>query len=200
MLEHVFGFAGSVVDGVEGLRNRSAAADRARQRAQWDDFDRAQQQRSQAAAQQLEASMDRQEERFPRQAGQVLAIQNQAADAELQRTQTLQGSQAETAKGVLSHAGNVQGGLDTTRTTNQLRLFEPIKDLTGRQQDHDLKMAGLFVGNDPGNPLIDRVNNTALAMSQERSQLIRELAQMNQPSALDRVINLGVIAAALFAK
>lgn len=200
MLEHVFGFAGSVVDGVEGLRSRSAAAARARQRAQWDEFDAAQQQRSQAAAQQLEASMDRQEERFPRQAGQVLAIQNQAADAELQRTQTLQGGQAEIAKGVLSHAGNVQGGLDATRTTNQLRLFEPIKELTARQQDHDLRMAERFVGNDPGNPLIDRVNNTALAMSQERSQLIRELAQMNQPSALDRVMNLGVIAAALFAK
>lgn len=200
MLQGVFDLAGSVVDGVEGLRNRSSAAARARRRAAWDDFEQIQRRNWEADNVRRQTELDQAEQRFPAQAAQVLSINNQAANAEVDRTQRLEDSRADTAMGVMTHAANVQGGLDTTRTTNDIRRFGPIKELTEAQREGDLKMAGLFVGNDPNRPLIDRVNNTALTMSQDRNQLIRELAQMNQPTAMDRVLNMGLLAALTFIK
>jgi hypothetical protein len=200
VLQGIFDWAGGVVDGVEGLRNRSAAAERTRRRAEWDTFMQGRQEAWEADNARQRAELEQAEQRFPAQAAQVLSINNQAANAEVGRTQQLEGSRADTAMGMMTHAANVQGGLDTTRTSNDIRRFGPIKELTEAQREGDLKMAGLFVGNDPNRPLIDRVNNTALTMSQDRNQLIRELAQMNQPTAMDRVLNMGLLAALTFIK
>lgn len=188
MLDSLFNLAGRFVDGTEGLRNRSAAGDRLRRTKEWEAFDRQQEASRQRQALAMRQQQQQELERSPEQANEIAAINNTAADNELQRTLTQQGATAGLARDMISSAASVSGGLDTTRTSNQLRLFEPVKDLAQGQRVADREMANLFIGNDPGNPLSSQVIGSAERMQGNQYGLIRELAQMNQPSAFSRFI------------
>jgi hypothetical protein len=188
MLDSLFNLAGRFVDGTEGLRNRSAAADRERRQAEWEAFNREQEASRLRQAQAMRAQQQADTAQIPGQAGALAAVSNTAANNELQRTLTQQGATAGLAKDVMTHAASTSGGLDTTRTSNQLRLFEPVRELAQGQRVADREMAGLFIGNDPGNPLSQQVIGSAERMQGNQYDLIRELAQMNQPSAFGRFV------------
>lgn len=188
MLDSLFNLASRFVDGTEGLRNRSATGDRLRRTQEWEAFDRQQEASRQRQALAMRQQQQQELERYPEQANAAAAISNTAANNELQRTLTKQGATAKLARDMISSAASVSGGLDTTRTSNQLRLFEPVKDLAQGQRVADREMANLFIGNDPGNPLSSQVIGSAERMQGNQYDLIRELAQMNQPSAFSRFI------------
>jgi hypothetical protein len=188
MLDSLFNLAGRFVDGTEGLRNRSAAADRERRSREWEAFNQQQETARQRQAQAVQAQQQAVTAELPAQARTIAEINDTTANNELQRTLSQQGATTDLAKGVMTHAANTSGGLDTTRTSNQLRLFEPVRDLVQGQRVADREMAGLFIGNDPGNPLSQQVIGSAERMQGNQYDLIRELAQMNQPSAFGRFV------------
>jgi mannose/fructose/N-acetylgalactosamine-specific phosphotransferase system component IIB len=188
MLDSLFDLAGRVVDGREGLRNRAFDASQARRKQEWENF--SQQEEAARQRQALAMRQQRQEElaQYPAQANAIAAVNNTAANNELQRTLAQQTATTGLAQGVMTHAANIKGGLDTTQTNNDLRLFEPVKELAQGQRVADREMANLFIGNDPGNPLSQQVIGSAERMQGNQYDLIRELAQMNQPSAFSRFI------------
>lgn len=188
MLDSLFNLAGRFVDGREGLRNRAFDASQARRKQEWENF--SQQEEAARQRQALTMRQQRQEElsQYPAQANAIAALNNTSANNELQRTLTQQGATAGLAKDVMRSAAEVSGGLDTTRTSNDLRLFEPVERLVQGQRVADREMAGLFVGNDPDNPLSGQVIGSAERMQGNQYDLIRELAQMNQPSAFGRFL------------
>lgn len=188
MLDSLFNLAGRFVDGREGLRNRAFDASQARRKQEWENF--SQQEEAARQRQALTMRQQRQEElsQYPAQANAIAALNNTSANNELQRTLTQQGATAGLAKDVMRSAAEVSGGLDTTRTSNDLRLFEPVERLVQWQRVADREMAGLFVGNDPDNPLSGQVIGSAERMQGNQYDLIRELAQMNQPSAFGRFL------------
>ena len=122
--------------------------------------------------------------------GQVAEMQfdysNRGADAEAGRTQALERSRAELTQSMLGTAANAAGGLDTTRTSNQIRLanetFEPIRGLAESGMSHDREMARMFIGD---TPLINSVNDTALTMQGRSHDLAREL---NQRTGLEKLV------------
>ncbi len=188
MLDSLFNLAGRFVDGAEGLRNRSAAADRERRQAEWEAFNREQEASRLRQAQAMRAQQQADTAQLPEQARTIAEISNTTANSELGRTIAGQTATTGLAKGVMTHAADISGGLDTTRTDNQLRLFGPVKELAEGQRGTDLKTTGLFIGNDPGNPLSQQVIGSAERMQDNQYDLIRELAQMNQPSAFGRFV------------
>ena len=188
MLDSLFDLAGQFVDGRERLRNRAFDASQTRRNQEWAAFNQQQEVARQRQALAAQQQQQQQLELYPAQATAIAKVSDAAANNELQRTLTQQGNTTDLAKGVMTHAANVRGGLDTTQTSNQLRLFEPVKELAQGQRVADREMANLFIGNDPGNPLSSQVIGSAERMQGNQYDLIRELAQMNQPSAFGRLI------------
>lgn len=111
---------------------------------------------------------------------------NRGADAEVDRTQRLQGSQAGLVGNLLTQTTDAAGRLNTTRTSDQIRLenetFAPIRGLAESGMSHDREMARMFIGD---TPLINSVNDTALAMQGRNHDLAREL---NQRTGLEKVV------------
>ena len=188
MLDSLFDLAGRFVDGRERLRNRSFDASQTRRNKEWAAFNQQQEVARQRQAQEVRQQLLQELELYPAQATAIGKASDTAADNELQRTLTQQSATAGLAQNMMTRAADISGGLDTTRTNNDLRLFEPVKELAQGQRVADREMANLFVGNDPGNPLSQQVICSAERMQGNQYDLIRELAQMNQPSAFDRVL------------
>ena len=188
MLDSLFDLAGRFVDGRERLRNRSFDASQTRRNKEWAAFNQQQEVARQRQAQEVRQQLLQELELYPAQATAIGKASDTAADNELQRTLTQQSATAGLAQNMMTRAADISGGLDTTRTNNDLRLFEPVKELAQGQRVADREMANLFVGNDPGNPLSQQVIGSAERMQGNQYDLIRELAQMNQPSAFDRVL------------
>ena len=186
MLDSLFDLAGRFVDGREGLRNRAFDASEARRKQGWANFTQQQEAARQRQAQEVLRQQQQQLELYPAQAGAILKLSDTAANNESQRAIDQQTATTGLAQGVMTHAANIKGGLDTTQTNNDLRKFEPVKSLVEGQRVADRDMASLFVGNDPGNPLSSQVIGSAERMQGNQYDLIRELAQMNQPSAFGR--------------
>ena len=188
MLDSLFDLAGRFVDGRERLRNRSFDASQTRRNKEWAAFNQQQEVARQRQAQEVRQQLLQELELYPAQATAIGKASDTAADNELQRTLTQQSATAGLAQNMMTRAADISGGLDTTRTNNDLRLFEPVKELAQGQRVAYREMANLFVGNDPGNPLSQQVIGSAERMQGNQYDLISELAQMNQPSAFDRVL------------
>ena len=188
MLDSLFDLSGRLVEGVAEVRARGEAPRLRAREKEWNAFYRTQEAARQRQAQEVRQQLLQELELYPAQATAIGKVSDTAADNELQRTLTQQSATTGLAQNVMTHAADISGGLDTTRTNNDLRLFEPVKELAQGQRVADREMASLFVGNDPGNPLSQQVIGSAERMQGSQYDLIRELAQMNQPSAFGRFV------------
>ena len=188
MLDSLFDLSGRLAEGVAEVRARGEAPRLRAREKEWAAFNQQQEAASQRQAQEVRQQQLQELELYPAQATAIGKARDTAADNELQRTLTQQSATAGLAQNMMTRAADISGGLDTTRTNNDLRKFEPVKSLVEGQRVADREMANLFVGNDPGNPLSQQVIGSAERMQGNQYGLIRELAQMNQPSAFGRFI------------